>query len=290
MDIPYTYSETLTHSNRVAWQLDDVLRPGDQLDFSAPFLPNGLAHTAELPFLDAFQRRTLNQLRGYSYLCLFGLIEEFILPFVLDHARSRVDADDPEIRALLQFAGEEAKHIELFKRFTRVFKAGFDTPCQVLGPARDIADAVLEHSQLGVALSVLHIEWLTQRHYVESVKDDTAMDPLFKRLLHHHWLEEAQHAKLDTLVIQQIARRLGSTEIQHGIRDYERITALLQSGLFRQAELDLENLEQACGREIGAAHRAQILAAQQRSYAAVFIESGARHQSFQHTLARLAAA
>ena len=48
---------------------------------------------------------------------MFGLVEEFILPFVLDHARSHLDGDDMRVRALLQFAGEEAKHIQLFKRF-----------------------------------------------------------------------------------------------------------------------------------------------------------------------------
>jgi hypothetical protein len=290
MDIPYTYSETLALSQRVSWRLEDVLRPDDQLDFSRSFLPNALAHTAELRFLDEVERRTLNQLRGYSYLRLFGLVEEFILPFVLDHARSRVDADVPEMRALLQFAGEEAKHIELFKRFARGFEAGFATPCEVIGPARDIAEAVLEHSQLGVALMVLHIEWMTQRHYVESVKSDGALEPLFKRLLHHHWLEEAQHAKLDTLVAYQIASRLGSTEIALGIRDYERLSKLLESGLFRQAELDVESFERATGREIRGTERSELLFLQRRSYSAVFIESGAEHPSFRRTLAHLAAA
>ncbi len=290
MDIPYTYSETLALSQRVNWRLEDVLRPEDQLDFSVPFLPEGLAHTAALRFLDEAERRTLNQLRGYSYLRLFGLVEEFILPFVLEHARGRVDADDPEIRALLQFAGEEAKHIELFKRFARAFEAGFATPCVALGPARDIAEAVLEHSQLGVALMVLHIEWMTQRHYVESVKSDAALDPLFKRLLHHHWLEETQHAKLDTLVVHQIASRLGSAEIQLGIRDYERLGQLLQSALFRQAELDIENLERAIGREVRGADQSELLLSQRRSYGAVFIESGAQHPNFRRTLTHLAAA
>ena len=39
---------------------------------------------------------------------------------------------------------------------------------------------------------------MTQLHYLDSVKDDGDLDPLFKSLLRHHWMEEAQHAKLDT--------------------------------------------------------------------------------------------
>ena len=30
---------------------------------------------------------TLNQIRGHEYLAMFGLVEEFILPYVVDHAR-----------------------------------------------------------------------------------------------------------------------------------------------------------------------------------------------------------
>ena len=63
----------------------------------------------------------LNHIRGHEYLCIFGLVEEFILPFVLDHARTRLHDDDYRIRALLQFAGEEAKHIQLFRRYHAPF-------------------------------------------------------------------------------------------------------------------------------------------------------------------------
>lgn len=289
MDAAYTYSETLAASARVSWRLENVLASTDRLDFSLPFLPESLAHTAGLPTLDEAEQRTLNQLRGYSYLCLFGLVEEFILPFVLDHARSRIDAGDAEVRALLQFASEEAKHIELFKRFAAAFRADFATPLEVIGPARDIADAVLEHSQLGVALIVLHIEWMTQRHYVEGVKS-AALEPLFKRLLHHHWLEEAQHAKLDTLIAHKIASQLGSAEIQQGIADYERIARLLQGGLDRQAELDLAALSRASGRELTRDAQREILAAQQRSYQLTFIDAGRAHPSFRRTLDQLSRA
>ena len=286
MDVAYTYGETLAASARVAWRLEDVLAPSDRLDFSAPFLPESLAHTADLSELDDANRLTLNQLRGYSYLSLFGLVEEFILPFVLDHARSRIDAEGAEVRALLQFAGEEAKHIELFKRFAAAFREDFGSECGIIGPSRDIADAVLEHSQLGVALIVLHIEWMTQRHYVESVKS-ARLEPLFARLLHHHWLEEAQHAKLDTLIAHKIAEPLGTAEIQQGIADYERIVRLLGSGLARQAELDLDSLARRTGRELAPHHGRRVLAAQQRSYQLTFIDAGRAHPSFRRTVDQL---
>jgi hypothetical protein len=38
---------------------------------------------------------------------------------------------------------------------------------------------------LGVAIAVLHIEWITLRHYIEGVRDNQDLDPQFKSLLKH---------------------------------------------------------------------------------------------------------
>src|SRR5690606_16306073 len=124
-------------------------------------------------------------------LAMFGLVEEFILPFVLDHARPLLNGDDFRVRALLQFAGEEAKHIHLFRRFRTTFARGFGEECAVIGPADEIGDFVLSHDPLSVAIAVLQIEWMTQAHYLESVRGDDRLDPLFTSLLKHHWMEEA---------------------------------------------------------------------------------------------------
>src|SRR5207302_422998 len=121
--------------------------------------------------------------------------EEFILPFALDHARSSVHGDLTRTRALATFADEEAKHMDMFHRFAKQFRAGFPVECGVIGPAKDIAGAVLGHGALGVALVTLHLEWMTQQHYLDAVKDAGEIDPLFKTMLRHHWMEESQHAK-----------------------------------------------------------------------------------------------
>lgn len=77
-------------------------------------------------------------------------------------------------------------------------------------------------------LAALHLEWLTQKHYVESVKDNAAeaLDPLFCSLLRHHWLEERQHAKIDTLIVDKIASALEPQKIETGIDDYMDIGKL----------------------------------------------------------------
>ena len=106
--------------------------------------------------------------------------------------------DDWRVRAILNFASEEAKHIHLFKRFHDAFVRGFPVECQMIGPSDAIGAEILKHDPLAVGLVILMIEWMSQQHYLGSIRDDGDLDPLFKSLLKNHWMEEAQHAKLDT--------------------------------------------------------------------------------------------
>src|SRR5262249_23781612 len=159
MNHGYSYQATLAASQPTPWRIEDIIGGEKRLDFEKPFMPESLARVEPLTFLNAAEQRTLNQIRGNAYLCIFGLVEEFILPFVLDHARPQLQPDDNRTRALLQFASEEAKHIQLFKRFQSEFEAGFGTKCAVIGPPAAIAQEILRHDPLGVALTTLHIEW-----------------------------------------------------------------------------------------------------------------------------------
>jgi hypothetical protein len=250
-------------------------------------MPESLARVAPLTELTADERRTLNQIRGHGYLAIFGLVEEFILPFVLDHARPRLQAEDHEVRALLQFAGEEAKHIHLFKRFREEFERGFGSHCDVIGPPHEIARAVLAHHPLAVALVILQIEWMTQRHYVDSIRDDAALDEQFRSLLRHHWMEEAQHAKLDTLVIGALARRCRPEEIDRAIDEYAEIGALIDGGLQQQVRFDLEALQRASGRRLDARTQERVIEVQRQATRFTFLGSGMTHPNFLDTVASL---
>src|SRR5215211_7288661 len=134
----YSYEAALASSEIVHWRVEDIIGGEKRLDFTRAFMPESLAQTEPLSFLTKEEKRILNQIRGNAYLCIFGLVEEFILPFVLDHARPQLQGDDYRVRALLQFASEEAKHIQLFKRFRQEFEQGFGTRCAVIGPPEEI--------------------------------------------------------------------------------------------------------------------------------------------------------
>lgn len=283
----YSYKDTLTASQKVNWKIEDIIGGDKRLDFSKPFMPESLACVQAMDFLNAEEKRLLNQIRGNAYLAIFGLVEEFILPFVMDHTRPQLDADDYQTRAFLQFASEEAKHIHLFKRFCEEFKKGFQSDCAVIGPPAEIAKAVLAHHPLSVALVILHIEWMTQRHYLDSIADDQRLDAQFKSLLKHHWMEESQHAKLDTLMVESLAAGCNEQEIEAAINGYLEIGGFLDGGLKMQTQFDMEALERVTGRTLTSDEREQFMAIQHQANRWTYLGSGMTHPNFLATVERL---
>jgi hypothetical protein len=278
----FTYEAVLASSLRAQWKLDDVLRADQELDFSRNMMPESLAGTAALAGLSEDERRTLNQIVAHQYLHLFGMVEEFILPFVLDHARPMLHEDDFRVRALLNFASEEAKHIHLFKRFHDAFVRGFPVECRLIGPSEAIGAEVLRHDPLAVGLVILMIEWMTQQHYLGSIRDDGDLDPLFKSLMKHHWMEEAQHAKLDTLIVEALAEGRSAEQIDKAIDEFFEIGAFLDDGLKMQAGFNLDALERAIGRKVE--DRADVEAQQHQAARWTYVGSGMVHERFKATL------
>lgn len=286
----YDYQTILAASERINWRVEDLIGEDKALDFDRPFMPETLAQVSALEFLTPAERLALNQIRGHSYLYIFGLVEEFILPFVLDHARPQLSGNDYQVRAFLQFAAEEAKHIHLFKRFRQAFEDGFGQRCDVIGPPQEIARAILAHHPLGVALTTLHIEWMTQRHYLDSVKDEQTLDPRFKSLLKHHWIEEAQHSKLDTLMVESIAGDLHAPAIAKGFDDYLAIGGLIAGGLKQQVELDIASLAKVGGRRFSDEQYERLRETQDRAMRWTFLGSGMTHPNFLATLEKISPA
>jgi hypothetical protein len=278
----FNYEATLASSLRAQWQLDDVLREDQELDFTRNFMPESLARTSAIKTLNPLEQRVLNHISAHQYLSIFGVVEEFILPFVVDHARPHLLGDDWRVRAILNFAGEEAKHIQLFKRFHAAFVRGFPVECQMIGPSEAIGAEILKHDPLAVGLVILMIEWMSQQHYLGSIRDDGDLDPLFKSLLKNHWMEEAQHAKLDTLIVDALAVGRTEEQIQKAVDEFFEIGAFLDAGLKQQASFNLDALEKAIGRKVE--DREAIEAQQHQAARWTYIGSGMVHERFQDTL------
>jgi hypothetical protein len=280
----YSYQAALAASERIGWKVDDLIGGDKQLDFTKPFMPESLAQVKQLSFLTPEEQVTLNQIRGHEYLAMFGLVEEFILPYVVDHARPQLSGDDYRVRALLQFAGEEAKHIHLFKRFRQEFENGFGSNCDFIGPAEDVSRFVLSHSPLGVGIAILHIEWITLRHYIEGVRDNDNLDPQFRSLLKNHWLEESQHTKLDTLIVDAVVEGATSKEIDDAFKEYGDIGAFLDRGIQQQAEFDVESFVRATGKKLSMNERKEMTAAVLKGMRWTYLGTGMTHPNFLATV------
>ncbi len=274
------YQHLLETSRRVNWRLEDLLGEGRRLDFTRPFLPETFAQTEPLAFLEPAEKLKLNQIRARGYLALFELVEAFIVPFISDQADNGAAGEPFRAGALRHFAVEEEKHRKLFSAVLREFDAQFGVECGLIGPAEDICRAILGHGPLAVTIAILGLEWMSQGHYLESVKDNQDLDPQFKSLLKHHWIEEAQHAKLDGLVLKSLAQRSSAQDIATATQEYFAIGAFLDGGFKQQAELDLKSFERAIGRSLSEEMRRQFLEVQHQALRWTFLGSAMENRNF----------
>jgi hypothetical protein len=149
---------------------------------------------------------------------------------------------------------------------------------------------VLSHDPLAVAITILHIEWMTQRHYVESIREDRQLDAQFKNLLLHHWIEEAQHAKLDTLMIDALAEGRSEASILRAVEEYLQIIGQLDDGLAQQVEFDMKALMRATRRTLTEDEKNEFRSVQLRANRWTYLGSGMMHENVLATLARLSPA
>jgi hypothetical protein len=197
-----------------------------------------------------------------------------------DHARDERDAEPYRAPALRNLVREENKHRALFRRFLAEFDESFGVECGFIGPAPVIVGGFLAHGAMAVTIAVLALEWMSQDHYIESVKDDRTLDPHFKSLLKHHWEEELQHARIDELLLRSMAAGSAPAEIDHALDEFFAIGAFLDGGLRQQAELDLEALQRAVGRELTAAEQEEFRRQQHQALRWTFLGTTMRNANF----------
>jgi hypothetical protein len=282
-----SYQRLLATSRRVNWRLEDLLGEARRLDFARPFLPESFAQTEPLEFLSPSEKLKLNHIRARGYLALFELVEAFVMPFIAGQSNDGAQAEPFRAPALRHFADEEQKHRELFSAVLREFDSKFATPCALIGPADEICRTILSHGPLAVTIAILGLEWMSQGHYLQSVKDNQDLDPQFRSLLKHHWIEEAQHAKLDSLVLKSLAERSSPQDVATAIQEYFEIGSFLDAGFSQQAELDLESLQRAIGRSLSQDERRQFLEVQHAALRWTFLGSAMGNRNFLATLASI---
>ncbi|KFE61963.1 hypothetical protein [Hyalangium minutum] len=269
------YQSCIQSSERVSWKLDEVLPKDTVLDFSRRILSDALTGTEAISCLSAEEKLMLNQIRSNSYAHLFLFLEEYAVALSATRANLELHGNSIHMRALLRFTEEELKHQHLFARYTTAFARGFKVAPALLDNHVQVAKAIMAKSNLSVLIFNLHMELMTQQHYVETIRNNEReqLDPLFCNMLKHHWLEEAQHTRLDFLEAQKILAQAPET-LEAAMTEYAELLQALRATLNAQLELDLQTFEKAAGRTFTEAERKEISVAQERSYVWSFIGMG----------------
>ncbi len=285
----YSYDASLRGSVTNAWTVDDCFR-GRDFDFTKPFLPERIAGVDPIGCLGDDEKRVLNQIRGNSYCHIFAFVEEYIVPLVMERALADVFGDETRLWSLLRFAEEEVKHQEMLRRAVTQVQAGLGVECGLVSGREDVARAVLDVSPLAALLLTSMIEWFTQLHYVEHVRDRTELDELFRDILRFHWIDESRHARTDSLLIDEVAGELTAGQREDAIDQLLELGGAVDGLLAQQVELDIDTLQRVTGRNFTDGERDEIRTHQQRAYRWTFLVSGLRHPSFVRIVEQLTTA
>ena len=282
----YSYPEILQNSLKVAWTERQVLE-GRDFDYSRRFLPNRFSGVDDIGCLNEREKLKLNQIMGNAYCHIFAFVEEYIIPQALEAAERDIYGDETRLRTLLRFAEDESKHQELFRRSTALFEKGFGVKCGLIPGREEVARVVLSKSRLCSYLLTSMIEWFTQSHYLEHVRDRSELDGLFRDLIRYHWMDEAQHAKIDSLLIDEITREISEKDRETAVDELLELGGAVDGLLSQQADLDLESLAHAIGRTLSEDEKAEIKRNTLRAYRWTFLVSGLEHPKFVRIVSEL---
>src|SRR5262249_28544591 len=122
---------------------------------------------------------------------------------------------------------------------------------------------------------------------LEHVKDRGDLDPLFRDLLRHHWMDEAQHAKIDSLLMAELCTTISPADREKAVDELLELGGAIDGLLAQQADLDLESLARVLGRPFTTEEKAEIRRHTLRAYRWTFLVSGLEHPSFVEIVSQL---
>jgi hypothetical protein len=281
------YAKCIAASKRIRWDIDhDVIR-GRGLDFHKKFMPDGLSRVRELAFLSAAEGRFASQVMGRTYANMFGMIERFITPKILEIARDYWLGDQVALEALVRFTEEELKHQELFRRIELLAGAGMPDGYRFKPRPDQVANMVLGKSTWAVLALTLETELLSLAHYRSCIEPDEELSALYKDVFLFHWKEESQHAILDELEWRREDRKVTPAQRDAGLDELVTLIGAIDATLQSQAAADTQYFITHAGAGYTVAERDAIAAWWLRAYRWQYIVTGVREPRFVETLRSL---
>jgi len=278
------YAKCIEFSKRIRWEIDrDVIR-GRSFDFGKKFLPDGLTKIAGLDFLGRDEKRLVSQIQGRTYANMFGLVERFIGPKIVEISREHWLGDQTAFEALVRFTDEELKHQQLFRRVERMTADGMAPGYTFMPKPNDVAGAVLGKCTWAVLALICHIELFVLAHYRQSIEPDGELSELWKDVFMFHAKEESQHAILDELEWQREDAKLTAAQRDQAVTDLIDLVAAVDGILQMQAAADVDYFLRVCGRTFDKKRVQQVRDAMLEGYRWQYIGSGVQDERFQKIL------
>jgi len=274
------YAKCVEVSKRIRWEIErDVIR-GRAFDFDEKFMPDGLSQVSRLPFLCAADRRFFSQVQGRTYANMFGLVERFIGPKILEVSRDHWFGDQTAFEALVRFTDEELKHQELFRRIEHMCAAGMPDGYKFLPDANAVASVVLGKSTWSVLALICHIEIFVLSHYREAIAPDANLSAVWKDVFTFHAKEESQHAILDELEWKREDAKVSSEAREQAVGDLIELVGAVDGLLQVQATADTEYFVTRCADRLSADAQSQVGKALLSAYRWQYIVSGVQEPRF----------
>jgi hypothetical protein len=218
---------------------------------------------------------------------MFGLVERFIGPQMLQASRDYWLGDQSAFEALVRFTDEELKHQEMFRRIERMTAAGMAPGYSFLPRPNDVADVVLGKRPWAVLALICHIELFVLAHYREAIEPDAELSPLWKDVFTYHAREESQHAILDELEWKREDAKLSPAERDSAVDDLIALVGAVDGILQTQAAADAHYFRSICDRKFDAKTAKLIEDTLLAAYRWQYIVSGVQDERFQRILGEL---
>jgi len=277
-----TYGEVYEKSLKAAWNLETFMRRDWRLDCNLTFKPDLHWSPEVLLQTTEAQRIRISQIRAYSYLTIICFIEEVSIALFTNILKSGlgVFSTDKQL-TLVNFMAEELKHTKVFQKFKQAFHDQSGIFCYTLTERQNFTRHLMERPSLTLLLLLYHKEVTTYFDYLDTIKARAiGLDPLFCELLRAHWVEEANHTKVDRLIFNDFLTELDETARLDGLRQFKQVVTIICGMLETQARFDLTTLYDWSGHRPEKPLRQLLLREQRRFYFNSYLLDGLLHKDF----------
>ncbi|HET9447716.1 MAG TPA: hypothetical protein VFO35_15730, partial [Steroidobacteraceae bacterium] len=143
---------------------------------------------------------------------------------------------------------------------------------------------MLGKSTWAVIALTCFIEIFTQAHYLQSIRDDEQLSPLFKDVFYFHWVEEVQHATLDEIEWQRVHDTMSAAAVDAAVTDFVELVRMVDRILQAQASADGDYFCSCAGVYLDRERSNAVKACLLKAYRLQYLVSGSRIERFRRAL------